>query len=155
MTMSGHELDTAPWRRVDGTLMETAKKIRRAYASLLSEISLTLPEASLVAYIAESPPMTQVRLSERMGSGRAATGARVDALERRGAVERRPDPDDRRVWLIHITADGLALVEKVNEIDLRLRHQLRQGTSREERQQLADLLLRLQLNLASLVPPSS
>jgi len=154
MRASAHELDAAPWRRVDGTLMETAKKIRRAYDSLLSEVSLTLPEASLLAYIAEAPPMTQIRLAERMGSGRAATGARIDALERRGALERQPDPDDRRAWLVCITAVGRELVDRVNDIDRGLRHQLRQGISREERQQLADLLLRLQSNLSALeLPP--
>lgn len=150
--LSGHELDAAPWRRIDGTIMETAKSIRRVYDTLLSELELTLPEASLLAYIEESEPMTQVRLSERLGSGRAAVGSRVDALERRGAVERQTDPNDRRVWLVHITPAGRALVARVNDIDRELREQLRRGISRHDRQQLAAVLLRLQANLASILP---
>jgi DNA-binding MarR family transcriptional regulator len=150
--LSGHELDAAPWRRIDGTIMETAKGIRRVYDRLMAELELTLPEASLLAYIEDAEPMTQIRLSERLGSGRAAVGARVDILERRGAVERRPDPADRRVWLVHITPEGRSLVERVNEIDEGLRHQLRRGISRQERQQLAAVLLRLQANLATIAP---
>ena len=149
--LSGHELDAAPWRRIDGTIMETAKRIRRVYDTLMSEIELTLPEASLLAYIEESEPMTQVRLSECLGSGRAVVGSRIDALERRGAVKRQPDPNDRRVWLVHITPAGRDLVTRVNEIDQKLREQLRQGISRQERQQLAAVLLRLQANLATLI----
>jgi DNA-binding MarR family transcriptional regulator len=150
--LGGHELDTAPWRRIDGTIIETAKRIRRVYDHLLSELGLTLPQASLLAYIEEGSPMTQVRLSERLGSGRAAVGSRIDALERRGVVERRPDPSDRRVWLVHITDAGRAVVIRINEIDQQLREQLRQGISRQERQQLAVLLLRLQSNLATINP---
>jgi MarR family transcriptional regulator for hemolysin len=150
-----HELDAAPWRRVDGTIMETAKSIRRVYDQVLSPLSLTLPEASLLAYIDGSEPMTQIRLSECLGSGRAAIGSRIDGLEARGAVERLPDPNDRRVWLVHITQAGRTLVGKVNVIDQGLREQLRQGISRHERQQLAALLIRLQANLAAVKPNSS
>lgn len=147
---SSHELEVAPWKRIDGTIMETARKIRRAYDDVLAPLSLTLPEASLLAFINESEPMTQIRLSERMGSGRAALGSRVDALERRGAVERRPDLSDRRVWLVYITEEGRSLVDEVTIVDRELREQLRQGISREERQLLASLLLRLQANLSAL-----
>jgi MarR family transcriptional regulator, transcriptional regulator for hemolysin len=147
---SSHELDVAPWKRIDGTIMETAKKIRKAYDDVLAPLALTLPEASLLAFINESEPMTQIRLSECLGSGRAALGSRVDALERRGAVERRPDLNDRRVWLVHITEVGRSLVDDVTIVDRALRDQLRQGISREERQQLAAVLLRLQANLAAL-----
>lgn len=147
---SSHELDIAPWKRIDGTIMETARKIRKAYDQVLSPLGLTLPEASLLAFINEAEPMTQIRLSECLGSGRAAIGSRVDALERRGAVERRPDPNDRRVWLVYITEQGRSLVDEVTVVDRGLREQLRHGTSREERQQLAAVLLRLQSNLAAL-----
>jgi MarR family transcriptional regulator for hemolysin len=150
--LSGHELDAAPWRRIDGTIMETAKRIRGVYDRLLSELELTLPEASLLAYIEDNKPMTQIRLSERLGSGRAAIGTRVDTLERRGAIERRPDSHDRRVWLVHITPAGRSLVARVNEIDEGLRLQLRRGITRQERQQLAAVLLRLQANLATIIP---
>jgi hypothetical protein len=43
-------------------------------------------------------------------------------------------------------------VTRVNEIDEGLRRQLRRGISRQERQQLAAVLLRLQANLATIVP---
>jgi DNA-binding MarR family transcriptional regulator len=150
--VSGRELDVATWRRIDGTIMETGKSIRRVYDTLMSELQLTLPEARLLAYVGESEPMTQVRLSECLNSGRAAVGSRIDALERRGAVERQPDPNDRRVWLVHITSAGRELVAKVKEIDQGFSDQLRKGISRQERQQLASVLLRLQANLAAIIP---
>ena len=62
-------------------------------------------------------------------------------------MERKPDPGDRRVWLVGVTASGKELVGPISEIDRDLRSALRAGISRDERQLLAGLLLRLQSNL--------
>lgn len=143
-----HELDAPPWLRVESTLMATAQAIRDAYDVKLSPLGLTLSLASLLCYVAEFGPVNQTRAAEHLGQGRAATGAQVDRLQELGLVERRPDPDDRRVWLVAITPAGLALAAQVTEVDQILRSELRAGISREERQQLAAVLLRLQSNVA-------
>jgi len=70
--------------------MATARAIRRAYDQALGDIGLTLPEASLLAYIAEVDPQTQTRLAERLAIGKAALGARIDRLEQMDAIQRRP-----------------------------------------------------------------
>jgi DNA-binding MarR family transcriptional regulator len=145
--MADHELDSPPWRRVDGTLMATARSIRKAYDRILADVGLSLPEASLLAYLDQIEPQTQTQLAQRLGSGRAVMGARIDTLESRGAVRRQPHPTDRRVWLVHITAAGRELVTTINELDGGLREQLRAGLSRADRQRLAAILLQIQRNL--------
>jgi MarR family transcriptional regulator for hemolysin len=147
MTAAAHELDAPPWRRLDGTIISTGRSIRKAYDFALSDLGITLPEASLLAFIAESDPQTQTQLAERLGNGKAALGARIDRLEQTGAIQRLPHKTDRRVWLVHLTDKGSDLVASINEIDQRLRAQLRRGISREERQQLAKTLMRIQQNL--------
>lgn len=151
MTGSDHELDAPPWRRVDGTIMSTARDIRKAYDRALTDLGLTLPEASLLAYIAESEPSTQTELADRLGGGKAALGSRVDRLQVMGAIERRPHETDRRVWLVHLTDQGQECVNAINDIDRRLRERLRRGIGREERQQLAQTLTRLQSNLVAML----
>ncbi|MGV0790173.1 MarR family winged helix-turn-helix transcriptional regulator [Mycolicibacterium sp. XJ1819] len=151
MTGFSHELDTPPWRRVDGTIMSTARAVRKVYDRALSDLGLTLPEASLLAYIAESEPSTQTQLAERLGGGKAALGSRVDRLERMGAIQRRAHDTDRRVWLIHLTDKGQEYVDAITKIDRRLRERLRHGIGREDRQQLAQTLTRLQANLESML----
>jgi MarR family transcriptional regulator for hemolysin len=146
-----HELDAPPWLRVETTLIGAATAIRTAYDVRLASLGLTLSLASLLAYVADFGPVNQTRAAEHLGQGRAATGAQVDRLEQLGYVERLPDPDDRRVWKLAITATGRALVERVTEIDGVLRAELRSGISRAERQQLAAVLVRLQRNLVAAI----
>jgi MarR family transcriptional regulator, transcriptional regulator for hemolysin len=150
LSAPSHELDAPPWLRVELTLMATARAIRQAYDRRLADVGVNLSEASLLAFVSESGPVTQTRLAERLGLGRAATGSAVDRLEATGLVARQPDPDDRRVWLVTSTRAGDALVDQVSAIDADLRSELRAGISREERQALAKTLVRLQENLAGL-----
>ena len=144
---SAHELDAPPWRRVESTLISAANGIREVYDRRLDHLDLTLSLASLLAYIAEFGPVSQTRAADHLAQGRAVTGTQIDRLESRGLIERRPDPDDRRVWLIVATDTGITLAARVAEVDRILRAELRDGVSRSDRQLLAGLLMRLQHNL--------
>jgi DNA-binding MarR family transcriptional regulator len=145
---SDHELDAPPWLRVESTIMAAARQIRCLYDERFACLELNLSQASLLAYVNEFGANTQTALAERMGLGRAATGTVIDQLEARHLLERTPDPEDRRVWLIAITEAGKELVAKVSAIDGVVRDQLRTGISRAERQQLASVLVRIQENLS-------
>ena len=131
--------------------MATARAVRQAYDLRFAELGLNLSEASLLAYVEESGALTQTRLAERLGIGRAAMGSVIDSLEKRGLVERNPDPDDRRVWLVDLTASGKEMVQQVTERDVVLRKELRAGISRDDRQKLAEVLVALGSNLAALM----
>lgn len=144
---SEHELDAPPWLRVESTLMAAARGIRRAYDLRLGELGMNLSEAILLAYTQESGPLMQADLAKHMGVGRAGMGALIDALERRGWVERRSKPGDRRVWMIAITPSGQEAASQVSKIDERLRSELREGISRKERRELNQLLSRLGENV--------
>ena len=149
--MSSHELDAPPWLRVESTIMATARAIRQSYDQRFNDLDLNLSEASVLAYVAEHGALTQTQIAISLGLGRAATGALIDVLEDRALVQRQTNPDDRRVWLVEITIAGKELVEEVYVRDQILRKQLRNGITRQERQQLAAVLVRLGNNLASVL----
>ena len=149
--MSSHELDAPPWLRVESTIMATARAIRQSYDQRCSDLDLNLSEASVLAYVAEHGALSQTQIAKSLGLGRAATGALIDVLEDRALVQRQTDPDDRRVWLVEITIAGKELLEEVYVRDQILRKQLRNGITRQERQQLAAVLVRLGNNLASVL----
>ncbi len=145
-----HELDAPPWQRVDSTIMQTARAIRRAYEARLAPLELNLSQASILGFLAGGPA-SQTQIASSLGIGRAAAGSIVDTLEKRGLVERQPVPNDRRVWLVAATKSGAGLAKPVQEVDRVLRTELRAGISRHERQLLAELLVRLQSNLTTIL----
>jgi len=127
-------------------MMSTARNIRLAYDRCFEPLDLNLSQASMIGYIAENGPMNQTQLAAALVLGRAATGSVVDQLEKRGLLQRVPDPDDRRVWLVKNTVAGAEAAVEIVSIDEQLRKRMRAGITREERQQLADLLLRMSAN---------
>ncbi|HSM67650.1 MAG TPA: MarR family transcriptional regulator [Ilumatobacteraceae bacterium] len=149
--LTTHELDSPPWLRVESTLMATARLVRSAFDVRLAPLGLNLTQASLIGYVAEFGATTQTELADHLGIGRAQIGSVIDRLQARGLVERRPKPDDRRVWLVAITAEGREMAKRIAEVDEVLRAELRRGIGREERQALAWVMTRLQQNLATAI----
>ena len=131
--------------------MAASRGMRRAYDNRLAGLGLKLSEAFLLAHVHSEGPMTQTQLAEGLGIGRAATGALIDALERKELVERSAQAGDRRVWLVASTERASPVVDEVAALDSALRDELWTGISRAERRQLSEILLRLQGNLAAIL----
>lgn len=146
VTSASHALNAPPWQRIETTMMSAARNIRQAYDNCFESLELNLSQASMIGYLAENGPMNQTQLAAALVLGRAATGSVVDQLEARGLVQRVPDPDDRRVWLVENTTEGVKVATQVIRVDEQLRRRIRVGISHEERQQLADLLMRMSAN---------
>ena len=53
-----------------------------------------------------SPVRTQAALAEAIGADKTRIIGTLDELQQSGFIERRPDPDDRRVRLLEITPAG-------------------------------------------------
>ncbi|HET9771336.1 MAG TPA: MarR family transcriptional regulator [Acidimicrobiia bacterium] len=136
----GHELDAPPWSRVEGTLLSTARAVRRAYDAALAELGVNLSEASVLAHLRDGGPLTQTDLARRIGTGRARMGAWIDGLAAKGAVVREADPHDRRVWKVALTPGGEALWAETARVDRSIRKALRDGTTADDRARLDALL---------------
>jgi DNA-binding MarR family transcriptional regulator len=60
-----------------------------------------------------SPVRTQAALAEVIGADKTRIIGALDELQQCGHIERRPDPDDRRVRLLEITSAGRAVKNAV------------------------------------------
>ncbi len=60
-----------------------------------------------------SPVRTQTALAEAIGADKTRIIGTLDELQQSGYIERRPDPDDRRVRLLEITPAGRAVKNAV------------------------------------------
>lgn len=80
---------------------------------------LTMPQALALARILEEGPISNAALAAGEYMRPQSTHEMVLTLERRGFVQRRADPTDRRKRLIEVTAGGRRIVSEL----MALRHQ--------------------------------
>jgi DNA-binding MarR family transcriptional regulator len=97
-------------------------------------------EYAVLAAIAAAGPLSQQRLAERLHVNRTLMVAVADALERRGLVERRRDPADRRSYALHVTPAGSAELERLHGEIERADRRLTERLDEAERARLNELL---------------
>ena len=90
------------------TLMESFKG---HFVNALAAFDLPLTQGHLLMSLDE--PIAMSDMAHTMGFDASHITSIVDRLEERTLVERRPDPVDRRVKRIAITAEGIALREQI------------------------------------------
>lgn len=95
-------------------------------------------------------PLSPTAIAERLIVTTASVTSLLDTLERRGLVERRPDPTDRRRLLIMITQDGKAIVDQFLPEVVALQTAALATLTEAQRRQLVELLATVGANLTTL-----
>jgi len=127
-------------------------------AFLLSQVGIHASRqfAERIATAGLNPPLFRVlnlvdaaegRSQQAIGQAIAVPASRmvalVDELEQEGLVERRPDPEDRRVRALYLTAKGRKALTRCREIAKRHEEELTQGLGASDRKRLLDLLQKM------------
>ena len=84
-------------------LHEVARLLKRRFERHARGSGLTRSQWQLLAYLSLHEGINQSGLAELLEIEPITLGRIVDKLQIFGLVERRPDPSDRRVWLLHLT----------------------------------------------------
>jgi DNA-binding MarR family transcriptional regulator len=116
----------------------------KRFAEALAPLEIGPREFLLLRFVAASAGQSQQALAERLGVPASRMVALVDDLEERGLVERRPDPDDRRVRGLHPTEKGGKTLERAAEVAIEYERKLCEPLDEGERDTLIDLLLKIQ-----------
>jgi DNA-binding MarR family transcriptional regulator len=115
----------------------------RKFDERLGELELSPPQVGLLRAIAMQPGRSQQALAEQLGTPATRLVSLVDGLERRGAIERRRNPDDRRLHAVYLTEEGQALMRSVGHVAMAHGADLTSALDDSERAQLQRLLLRI------------
>ncbi|MGN6258007.1 MAG: MarR family winged helix-turn-helix transcriptional regulator [Solirubrobacterales bacterium] len=127
-------------------------------AFLLSQVGIHASKrfAERIASVGLTPPLFRVLNLVDAGEGESqqAIGAAaeippsrmvafVDELEQRGLVERRPNPQDRRVRALYLTRKGRGALQRGRKIAKEHEEELTRGMSTADRKRLLDLLQKM------------
>src|SRR5882757_1686102 len=84
-------------------LHDVARLLRRRFEQNARGSGLTRSQWQVLAYLAQNEGINQSGLADLLEIEPITLGRIVDKLQVLRLVERRPDPSDRRVWLLHLT----------------------------------------------------
>jgi DNA-binding MarR family transcriptional regulator len=116
----------------------------RGFHEALRPLGIDPRQWTLLRYVAQSEGRSQQALAERLGLPPSGMVALVDGLEDAGLLERRPAPADRRVRALYLTPKGRRTLRRAVEVAIAYETELCSGLEAAEREQLIDLLQKLQ-----------
>ena len=116
-------------------LMRTADLIRRHAAALVEPHGVTVQQFNVLRILrgAGSEGLPTLEVAERMIEQTPGVTRLLDRLEAKGLVRRQRCPKDRRQHLCWITADGLALLEKIDVLAPRAQEDSLKGLRQKDR----------------------
>src|SRR3954451_6135918 len=130
----------APPRSVGFLLSQLGFSSSKCFTEELEPLGIHPGEFALMRFVAASEGQSQQALAERLGVPPSRMVAKVDGLEEAGLLERRADPDDRRVRALHLTPKGREVLERASRVAVEYEGQLCSELDGEEREKLIDLL---------------
>ena len=93
-------------------LHRATRQIGLWFESRLTELAGT--EGHLLSYLVPYGPCTVSELVRVFGSKHSTMTSLLDRLEKRGLLERKDNPEDKRSFLIGLTAKGRKAASRVN-----------------------------------------
>lgn len=91
-----------------------AEAVSQSVAQVYRErFGLTRDEWRVLAALAECGAVKTARVIEHTTLEKMQVSRAVSRLEEGGRIERRPDPDDGRGWVLRLTPEGRALYRRI------------------------------------------
>lgn len=112
-------------------------------AALLKPFDLTVAQFDALAHLYVEDGITQQQLAERLVVTKGNVTGLVNRLAKRGLVERRDDPSDRRANRVVLTRAGKTLAKKTLTTQAELVEAMMARLDTREQKQLSKLLGRL------------
>jgi DNA-binding MarR family transcriptional regulator len=113
------------------------------FAERLAPLKLTPPHVGILKVITQSDGLSQQALSEKLGMYASRLVVILDELEKRGLLERRDSPADRRSYALYLTDAGHEAVGQIGRVSREHQESLCAALNESERAQLNQLLRRI------------
>ena len=94
-------------------LHDLARHLRLDADRRASAYGLTRAQWVILHWLERQPGLSQKELAEIVEVEPITIGRLIDRLEARAMVERRADPEDRRIWRLHLKPPALPVLAKL------------------------------------------
>ena len=113
------------------------------FAERLRVLELAPADAGILRLLRVAAGLSQQELASKLQIHPSRLVAILDNLQKRGFVERRANPEDRRLYSLYLTKEGGEVLEKIGKVAREHQEALLSALNKEERDELADLLLKI------------
>jgi DNA-binding MarR family transcriptional regulator len=132
-----------PAHRVAFLLSRLGFQSHSVWARRLVPLGLDNRQAAMLRHVAAGEGQSQQALGNALQIPPSRIVALVDDLERRGLIERRGNPADRRVRALHLMPEGRRLLAQIMDLSSVHETEFCAGLAEAERDHLVSLLRRL------------
>lgn len=115
----------------------------RRFGERIAEVDLNPPLFRVLNLVDASEGCSQQAIGQAIEVPASRMVALVDELEQRGLVERRPDPEDRRVRALYLTRKGRQTLARGRKIAKEHEEEMTRGLGEKDRKRLLDLLQKM------------
>jgi DNA-binding MarR family transcriptional regulator len=131
-----------------GVLLSDVSRLARArFDQRARSVGVTRSQWRVLFQLHRFPGLTQSALADNLEVERITIGRIIDRLVEAGLVERRGDPEDRRVWRVHLLPAAHKFIDKLNVIASELEAELMSRIQPEVQQIVMSTLISLRDDL--------
>ena len=112
----------------------------RQFANALEPLKFAPSDAGILRLLSRSPGMSQQELAKKLEMHASRLVGVIDALEQRGLVAREPNPEDRRLYALHLTDAGTEALAAIGVVARKHNEAICAGLNEMEREQLPAIL---------------
>ncbi|HVB89674.1 MAG TPA: MarR family transcriptional regulator [Beijerinckiaceae bacterium] len=128
-------------------LYDVARMVRRRADQMARLRGTTRAQWLVLARLARHPGISQTELAGMVEVEPITVARLIDRLETRGLVERRLDPNDRRLRRLHLTPKAEPLLDEIDSLRASLNAVVTEGLDPSSLACVAETLRRMKANL--------
>jgi len=127
---------------------EVARLLKRRFEEEARSHGITLAQWRALAQIALQEGITQRALADAIDADPMTVSGILDRLDKRGLIDRFPDPSDSRAKLARLTPAGEELFRLARTVGLAMYETATRGLTPEEREVMQSALCKMRDNLS-------
>ncbi|MEM7056970.1 MAG: MarR family transcriptional regulator [Pseudomonadota bacterium] len=133
-----------------GFLIHDVSRMMRAWFDERAQaMGLTRAQWRVLVHLAGREGLNQSGLADILELDTVTLGRHIDNLERDGWLERRPDPSDRRAWLLYLTDEARPTLDKMEDLASQTMATAMDGIDEVAQARFHQTLTRIKQNLSA------